>query len=120
MGLFYLRGRLFLGNDHGFAVAGDEGERVGVIWYIMSTTPMPSFTVRYSLSFMAVACILALANYLHFHRRIPCCDFMIPYGLPFPVLWEGGIAGIRRIVWLGVAADFLFVLAIAALIANMW
>jgi hypothetical protein len=81
---------------------------------------MPSSYVRYAVSFLATVSALALANYLHFHRRIPCCDFMIPYGLPFPVLVEGGFAGIRRILWLGAAVDFLFVLAVAALIGNIW
>jgi hypothetical protein len=86
----------------------------------MSTTSIPSSGIRYALSFLGIVCVFALANYLHFHRHARCCDFMIPYGLPFPVFLEGGFAGIRRIVWPGIAGDFLFVFATAALIGNMW
>src|SRR5438445_421644 len=86
----------------------------------MLMTSMPSSGFRYALSLLAVVCVFALANYLHFHRHADCCDLFILYGLPFPVLLDGGSEGIRRILWPGVATDFLFVLATAGLIGNMW
>jgi hypothetical protein len=59
-------------------------------------------------------CMFVALNYAEFRKPAMCDDCFFPRGLPFTFFQEGGFLHDSGVVWSGVAADFLVVLAVAA------
>jgi hypothetical protein len=69
---------------------------------------------RYSFSLLGVIAVFAIVNaFFYWWRMPPCCDLTYTTGIPFAFLEEGGFAGIRRLLWAGVAADTASIFALA-------
>jgi hypothetical protein len=68
---------------------------------------------------LVVLCALstfAVANAFTYWRHTPrCLDCQYTTGIPFAFLEEGGFAGIRRLLWRGVAGDIAAILAVGLL-----
>ena len=74
----------------------------------------------YVRAFLVVVFAFVLANRIDFDCRVPCCDFIYRYGVPFAFLREGGLQGLHQTLWLGAALDFVAVFGIAALLGWAW
>jgi len=75
---------------------------------------------RYAIAFIAVGGAFAVANVLHFLRPLTCEDCFFPYGIPFTLYRDGGMAGGAGIVWRGVAADATIVIVSSVLVGRIW
>jgi hypothetical protein len=63
---------------------------------------------------LATFAVFAIVNSLAYWLRTPpCCDWTYYSGVPFGFMEEGGFAGMRRILWGGVAADLASIVAVA-------
>ena len=57
--------------------------------------------------FLGIAFFLTANMYSYHVAEPPCCDFSIPFGIPFPLAQTGGFAGGTRFIVLGVIADVI-------------
>lgn len=76
--------------------------------------------MRFVVPLLAVAAIFALVSYIDILRPDPCCDFMVRRGFPFAILVRGGFAGIHRCLPIGIVANGLAAVAVAAFIERQW
>jgi len=63
----------------------------------------------YLFSVLNALSLFALMNYYSFIRMDGsgfCDDCSISFGFPLPIWQEGGFVTIRRILWIGLIADF--------------
>jgi len=74
----------------------------------------------YALAFLTATTVFVSVNVVHFMRPATCFDCFLRHGVPFPLYHEGGFAGGAAIMWGGLAADVLIVVAIAMLFGTMW
>jgi hypothetical protein len=76
---------------------------------------------RYAIAFLGTTAAFVALNVLYYHTQpVTCADCFFERGVPFHLYHEGGFAGGEAIMWEGLAADFLMVLAIATLLGSAW
>ena len=75
---------------------------------------------RYGISVFVSLCLFVAINYMNFKRPRDCADCFYLYGVPFTFFREGGFVSIRELIWGGVVADLLVVMACAAALAWAW
>ena len=57
--------------------------------------------------FLGIGVFVAANVYSYHVAEPPCCDFEIPFGVPFPLGRTGGFTGGTRLIVLGVIADVI-------------
>jgi hypothetical protein len=57
--------------------------------------------------FVGVGSFVAANIYSYHVAEPPCCDFEIPFGVPFPLGRTGGFAGGTRFIVLGAISDII-------------
>jgi hypothetical protein len=77
-------------------------------------------TQRYGVALLFSACLVGIANNLHFWRPVTCFDCFRPHGVPFTFFHEGGFAGGEGFVWSGVIGDSLVVFLFALVLGWVW
>ena len=58
--------------------------------------------------FIGVAFFVAANIYSYHVAEPPCCDFSIPFGVPFPLARTGGFIGSTHFIVAGVVIDVMF------------
>jgi hypothetical protein len=62
----------------------------------------------YAVSFLIVLVLFIIANYYSYlQMKYPCIDCSAEFGFPFRIWVEGGMVGVKRILWEGLLADLL-------------
>ena len=69
------------------------------------------------VGFVVSGAAFAVLNYRNLSRRGLCDDCDLPYGLPFTLFRVGGFLHDARIVWPGLIADLLLMVAGGVIIA---
>ena len=64
----------------------------------------PFFTLGFVLG---LGLVLAANVYSYHIAEPPCCDFSVPFGVPFPLGQTGGFIDVTRFMLLGVIADVI-------------
>jgi hypothetical protein len=57
--------------------------------------------------FLGIGIFVAANMYSYHVAEPPCCDFEIPFGVPFPLGRTGGFTGGTRFIVFGVIADII-------------
>jgi hypothetical protein len=68
--------------------------------------------------FLGMGSFVAANLYSYHIAEPPCCDFSIPFGVPFPLAQTGGFTGGTRFIVLGVIADVIVGLVMS--VAFAW
>jgi len=62
----------------------------------------------FTLGFVLGIGLFVTANVHSYHvAEPPCCDFSVPFGVPFPLGQTGGFISVTRFMLLGVIADVI-------------
>jgi len=62
---------------------------------------------------------MGVANIVYSWRPVTCCDFDLPYGIPFTYYHSNGW-GYAGFVWKGVIGDPLVILLLGAILGWVW
>jgi hypothetical protein len=75
---------------------------------------------KYGIALAQTGLVFAVANTIHFLRRVTCYDSFFPYGLPFTFYRDGGEGGGAGLELRGLAADAAVVMVSAVLLDGLW
>jgi hypothetical protein len=89
------------------------------VWRILRRHSLSTFD-RYCIALAATSLAFAVANTVHFLRRVTCYDCFFPYGVPFTLYRDGGYAGGGGLVLRGLAADTVTVIVSTVLLGGFW
>jgi hypothetical protein len=76
-------------------------------------------TERYCAALLLSAWLMGVANIVYSWRPVTCCDFDLPYGIPFTYYHSNGW-GYAGFVWKGVIGDPLVILLLGAILGWVW
>ena len=90
----------------------------------MESKTQRSIESRYAVSQLAIFSLFAIANswdYVKYSKLIAAYDYIVPFGVPFVMVIEGGATVVQpEIVWNGVAANAFLLLCTAGVAAWLW